>query len=173
MAEWVLAGLLIVAAVTDVFRQKIYNWTTYPGILLGGIFAYANEGGSGLEDSVLAVLLCGGLMVFAFVMLGIGGGDVKLIAMIAAFLGIERGVHAMLYTFVFGAIFAGAILIWHLGLWRILKNTAGHLKAVLTAKSWIPLTDEEREPLQRGLFLAPSALAAVCWVWAKDFYGWY
>ncbi len=173
MAEWFLAGLLIVVAVTDVWREKIYNWTTYPGILLGLSFGGLQLGWPGLEDRLLAVLLCGGLMLLAFLLLGIGGGDVKLIAMMAAFLGIERGVEAMLWTFILGAIAAGAMLIWQLGAGRILRKAAGHLKAVFTAKTWVPLTEEERRPLKRSLYLAPSALAAMCLLWANRTYAWF
>ena len=173
MAEWVLAGLLIVATFTDIRRQKIYNWTTYPGILLGLALGGLERGWPGVEDRLLAVLLCGGLMLLAFVLLGIGGGDVKLIAMMAAFLGVERGVEAMLWTFVLGAIAAGGLLIWRLGAGRILAKTAGQLKAMFTAKNWVPLTEAEREPLKRGLYLAPSALAAVCLLWANDAYRWF
>lgn len=172
MSEWLLAGLLIVATITDVWRQKIYNWTTYPGILAGLILAFFTDGSLGLEDRLFAVLLCGGLMLLAFVLLGIGGGDVKLIAMMAAFLGVERGVEAMLWTFVFGAIAAMGLLIWRLGAWRIVRNIAAHMRAMMTAKTWVPLTEAERKPLERGLYLAPSALAAVCWLWANDVYQW-
>jgi prepilin peptidase CpaA len=173
MAEWVLAGLLIVATATDIWRQKIYNWTTYPGLLAGLLFGFLAGGWPVLENRLLAVLLCGGLMLLAFVLLGIGGGDVKLIAMMAAFLGVEKGVEAMLWTFVLGAIAAGALLIWQLGAGRIVRKTAGHLKAMLTAKTWVPLTEAERQPLKRGLYLAPSALAAVCLLWANAAYGWF
>lgn len=172
MSEWLLIGLLAIATITDVWRQKIYNWTTYPGLLMGLILGGLNHGWLGVEDRLLAVLLCGGLMVLAFVLLGIGGGDVKLIAMMAAFLGLERGVEAMLWTFVFGGIAALALLIWRLGAWQILRSIAAHLRAMLTAKTWVPLTEAERKPLERGLYLAPAALAAVCWLWANDAYQW-
>lgn len=172
MSEWLLIGLLIVATVTDVWRQKIYNCTTYPGILAGCVLGSLEHGRLGLEDRFLAVLLCGGLMLLAFVLLGIGGGDVKLIAMMAAFLGLERGVEAMLWTFVFGAIAAMGLLIWRLGTGRIVRNIITHGRAILTAKTWVPLTESERKPLERGLYLAPSALAAVCWLWVNDLYQW-
>ena len=135
MSEWLLAGLLVVASITDIGWQKIYNWTTYPGMVLGLLLGGFQGGWPGLEDRLLAVLLCGGLMLFAFLLMGIGGGDVKLVAMMAAFLGIERGVEAMLWTFVLGAIIAGAILIWQLGVWRILKKTVEQVKTFLQAKS--------------------------------------
>ena len=35
LTTWAMLLLTAVATVTDVRRQKIYNWTTYPGILLG------------------------------------------------------------------------------------------------------------------------------------------
>lgn len=172
MSEWLLIGLLILATVTDVWRQKIYNWTTYPGIITGFVLGGLEHSRPGLEDRFFAVMLCGGLMLLAFVLLGIGGGDVKLIAMMAAFLGLERGVEAMLWTFVFGAIAAMGLLVWRIGAGRIVRNTVAHARAVLTAKTWVPLTEDERKPLERGLYLAPSALVAVCWLWVNDLYHW-
>src|SRR5438270_468124 len=75
---------------------------------------------SGLEDSLKGFAVCGGLMLVCFVFFGIGGGDVKLIAMMGAFLGFYRGVEALLWTFVLGAAAGLAILIWRVGLWRLI-----------------------------------------------------
>ena len=50
----------------------------------------------------------------------------------------------------------------------LLANAWKHLRLVFQARSWLPLTEEERAPLQRWLFLAPSALAAVVVVLVDD-----
>lgn len=167
LIEICLLIFLAVAAVTDIREHKIYNWNTYPGMVLGAVFNGGASGWPGLQDSLTGFALCGLIMVFCFVLFNIGGGDVKLIAMMGAFLGVENGIEAMLWTFILGSLMGIAILIWKLGLLHILAKTFQHLKIVLTAKGWIPPTDEERQPLQRWLFLAPAGFAAGCIILAK------
>src|SRR5437868_3790459 len=110
-----LFAFTVPAAVTDALRNKIYNWNTYGGILTALALSAAcsfwlmcdaaveprlrywfgcpwpNDGGPGgllLSDSLYGLLACGLLMVVCFSFFpGIGGGDVKLMAMIGALLG--------------------------------------------------------------------------------------
>jgi prepilin peptidase CpaA len=154
--------LLLIASVTDIRRHKIYNWTTYPGIALGVAANALAADGIGLEEALAGFLVCGVIMLLCLVLFDIGGGDVKLVAMMGAFLGVHAGIEAMLWTFVVGSLMGTAILIWQVGAWRIVTKSVEHLGYVLRARSWIPLTDEERQPLKRWLFLAPSAFVAVC-----------
>ena len=147
----VLLALLLIATVTDVTRHKIYNWTTYPGIAAGCALNLFETGRSGLQESLAGFLVCGLVMLFCFVLFDMGGGDVKLIAMIGSFLGVRQGVEAMLWTFVLGGVAGLALVIWRIGFWHIVTKTIEHLKLVLRAKSWVPLTREERQPLRRWL----------------------
>lgn len=156
----VLLVLLLVATVTDVMTNKIYNWTTYTGILLGFAIRFFEEGWIGFQDSVSGFFLCGVIMLVCFLFGGVGGGDLKMIAMMGAFLGSYRGFEALLWTSVIGAAMAFAVLIWSFGIVSITKQTAKHVWLVIRARSWIPLTPEERLPLKRLLFLAPSGLIA-------------
>lgn len=160
----VLLGLLVVASLTDVTRHKIYNWTTYPGIVAGFVLNFAELGRAGLEASVLGFLLCGGVMLVCFVLFNVGGGDVKLIALMGACLGVQRGIEAMLWTFVLGAVVGVSMLVWRIGTVRWLGQVLRHLGLVLRAGSWIPLAEAERRKLEGRLFLAPSALVGVCLV---------
>jgi prepilin peptidase CpaA len=100
-------------------------------------------------------------MLACFLVLQVGGGDVKLVAMLGAFLGPERGIEAMLWTFVLGAGAALVVLVWRVGPWRLLAQVFRHLFWMLRLGQWVPLTADERRQLQPPLFLAPSALAAV------------
>lgn len=166
-----LLGLLLIATATDVARHRIYNWNTYPGILLGlGINTFLN-GTDGLQFGLAGFLACGFIMLFCFVLFNMGGGDLKLIAMMGAFLGWQRGVEAMLWTFIIGGVMGVAVLLWQFGLWHIVKKTWGHLRLMMRARTWIPLDEKEREPLKRWLFLAPAGLAAGCLQFANALYG--
>ncbi len=171
-----LLGLLAVAAATDIRRHRIYNWTTYPGILaalainaLGSVLVctgLADEaslawwGWIGLGDCVAGFLVCGFVLVACYVLLRVGGGDVKLMAMLGAFLGVDRGVEAMLWTFVLGGCMGLIVLVWRFGPLRVTTSVGRHLLWALRLGRFQPLTPAERAALQPPLFLAPCALVA-------------
>ena len=178
-----LVGLLAIAAVTDFRRHKIYNWTTYSGILLawawngiGEIVAKRSPawppgltrrllverlGWIGLEQSLYGFLLCGVVLLICYVIFGgqISGGDVKLIAMMGALMGPQRGIEAMLWTFVLGFCIAISILVWRVGPLRLVALSLRRLAGLLRLSAR-PLQPEEQALLKLPLSLAPGALAA-------------
>jgi prepilin peptidase CpaA len=176
VAKVLLLGLLAVATATDVLRERIYNWTTYPGILaalglnaLGsGLVAAGTADRTALEplgwvgftESIYGLAICGGVLLICFVLFKVGGGDVKLMAMLGAFLGPEQGVVAMLWTFVLGGCLGLIVLVWRMGPLRLVGAVFRHLLWMLRLGRFQPLTPEERALLQPPLFLAPSALVA-------------
>ena len=172
-----LLGLLSVAAATDAVRHRIYNWTTYPGILAalatnGLATAWAAAVGADPRsfcpwltwidawDSFFGFLVCGAVLLVCFVLFRLGGGDVKLMAMMGAFLGVEQGVKAMLWTFVLGGCVGLIVLVWRVGPLRLAAAVFRHLLWTVRLGRIGPLTPEQRAQLQPPLFLAPSALAA-------------
>lgn len=175
VAKVLLLGLLAVATATDLRRHRIYNWTTYPGILAalglnalgtalaaGGLVEETTLHGLGwigIAQSLIGFLVCGFVLVVCYVLLRVGGGDVKLIAMLGALLGVDRGVEAMLWTFVLGGCTGLIVLVWRVGPLRLIASVGRHVLWRLRLGRFQPLTPEERAALQPPLFLAPSALA--------------
>ena len=173
----VLLGFVLVAVATDVARQRIYNWTTYPGIAvalglsaLGEVLvaltlappdALAEWGWIPLTESLAGLAACFALMLVCFVLFRIGGGDVKLIAMIGAFLGPQQGIEAMLWTFVIGGCMGLIVLVWRVGPVQLVARVARQLVWTLRLGGWAPLSEEEKAQLQQRLFLAPCAVLAV------------
>ncbi|MBC8357029.1 MAG: prepilin peptidase [Planctomycetes bacterium] len=176
----VLVGLLLVSAFTDIRQHKIYNWTTYPGIIaalaisgvatwLGADVINGSEpqvetfGVSNWPDSLFGLLACGAMMIVCYVFFpgGVGGGDVKLVAMIGAFLGVMSGLEAMLWTFVIGGCSALISLVWQFGVWTLVVRSVQVAWYRLRLGSAFELNEKEREPLKTELFLAPSALLGV------------
>jgi prepilin peptidase CpaA len=157
--------LTATAAVTDVVYHKIYNWTTYPGIILALVVNFLlngwDDGDPGLADSLKGFALCGGLMLVSYVLFHVGGGDVKLLGMLGAFLGLEKGLDALLWTFVLGAAAGLAVLIWRVGLFRLVAGVVRQVLWSLRLASWLPLSEAERALLRPPLYLAPSAAIAV------------
>jgi len=172
----VLLVLLAAASVTDILWGRIPNKITYSGMIGGlglnalgtllvqlGWAKYSQLGAMGwvgIDRSLLGFLVCGLVMLACYVFFNIGGGDVKLIAMMGAFLGPERGVTAMLWTFVLGACFGLIVLVWRVGPWQLVTRGGRHLLWSIRLGRWDPLTPEERAQLQPPLFLAPSAWIA-------------
>lgn len=171
-----LMVLLAFASITDIRRHWISNWNTYPGIVIGLLlnalgFGWLGPGWDGLQAALVGFLACGGLMLVAFVFFDMGGGDVKLMAMVGAFLGMESGIEVVLWTFSLGFVLGMAVIIWQVGVARLIGAAFEHMKLVTQAKGWVPLTTVERQPLQRGLFLAPSAFLAALVVGYRHVFG--
>lgn len=168
-----LMALLSVAAYTDATRHKIYNWTTYPGILAGIAAQTWESGWEGTQDALIGFLACGFVMLACFVLFpDLGGGDVKLIAMMGAALGWEDGILAMLWTFVIGFVAGLTVLIWRQGLVRIVARALGLLREALLFRGRVSTVGEADRTLQRWLLLGPAALLAVIavrWETIADF----
>jgi len=100
-------------------------------------------------------------MVVCYVFFRIGGGDVKLMAMLGAFLGFEQGIAALLWTFVIGGAVGLATLIWRMGSWRLVCGAGRQALASIKLGGWAPVAPDDQRHLRARLFLAPSALAAL------------
>ena len=171
-----LVGILVVTTITDIRWRKIYNSTTYPGmvaaLLLSGLATWfgidvvngteqeaARWGVAPLDDALLGFLACGGLMLLCYVFFpgGVGGGDVKLLAMMGAFLGLMSGLEALLWTFVMGACLALITLVWRFGFWTLVSRATTFLWYSARTGGHLQATDEERRPLRTSQFLSPAA----------------
>ncbi len=129
---WFLAFMgvvLLVAAIVDVRKGKIYNWITYPAIAVGliGHTLFGGLGGSetqlGLAGSLAGLAVGFGLMFVAWLAGGIGGGDVKLMAAVGALGGWRFALAAMFYGFAVAALMALVVMLHQ----RILRKTLGRV----------------------------------------------
>jgi len=91
--------VLAIAAIVDIQRKMIPNCLTLPGLawVLG---TSAFLGWPRVVDALLGLSLCGGLLlILAVISRGsIGGGDVKLIAIIGASLGWQWGFGVLVFA---------------------------------------------------------------------------
>jgi prepilin peptidase CpaA len=126
-----LGAVLLTAGFTDLVYRKVPNWLTYPSLLAAVFFHIAALGWLGLGFS-LAGLLVGGLVFFpAFWVGGMGAGDIKLMAVVGAFLGWKGALNAAVDAAVIGGIFA-ILFLWAKG--ELLETLHRTVKICLPAR---------------------------------------
>jgi len=133
-----LFSTLVVVTFIDLSHQIVPDRITLPGMVVGALAA-ATVLPAGLVNALIGILLGGGLFYLVAILSrgGMGGGDIKLIAMIGAFLGWRN----VLLT-IFIAALTGSIL----GLYLM-----------------IVLGKDRKYPVPFGPFLALGAVVSLCW----------
>ena len=123
----VLMVLLLIAAVIDVRTSRIPNWLVFAGALYGLAYnaispLYARDIGILFALGGLAVGLAALLPAYLFRVMG--AGDVKLMAMVGAFLGASATVGAVLATLIAGGVLALTLAMRSGRTVRLLRNVA-------------------------------------------------
>jgi len=140
---FVLISVLIVVSFIDLNHRIIPDIITLPGIVLGLVFSYFNPQAS-LSAAVIG-FLSGGLSFYLLAYVGetvfkkesMGGGDIKLAALLGAFLGWKNLIVVILL-----ASFLGALI--------------GGLKLTLSKS-------EQDKTIPFGPFLAIASIVALFW----------
>ena len=138
LVAWLFLSALVAIAGIDLERQLIPDRITLPGIVVGFVTSFLGTRVSWLE-SLLGILV-GGAILFAVIMLsggGMGGGDMKLSAMMGAFLGYKLALLALLLAVILGGLVALGLL--STGIRR------------------------RKDPIPFGPFLATAATVAILW----------
>lgn len=110
-----LAGLVIVAAYWDVKTSRIPNRLTYAMILAGMVLGLLAGGRAELIRSIGGMAAGGGIFLLFWVLKAMGGGDVKLMAGVGAFLGWPAVLDALFWTALCGGVMGLLFIIWK---WR-------------------------------------------------------
>lgn len=114
VAQWSCAFAIAAAACwCDVRTRRIPNSLTLPAAVLGLVAGTLLQGGAGTLSSVTGLLL--GLAVFfpLFLLRGLGGGDVKLMGALGAWLGTSMIFGVAFYTALAGGVLAVALIARH------------------------------------------------------------
>ena len=108
----ILISLAVVAAGIDFQHRIIPDIVTLPWMAVGLVIAAFSGGIQGVFSRALGIVGCGGLVFLIAIISrgGMGGGDVKFMALIGSFLGVPGGLTSFVIACVIGAI-VGVILI--------------------------------------------------------------
>lgn len=150
-----LACLLTIATWTDIKSRLIPNRLTFGGIVLAVIVNTYSSGADGISFSLLGALV-GMVMFLPIYALGkMGGGDVKLLAMVGAFLGVEGVLWAAAWSAIGGGVLAVFWLLFRTGLRSGLQGAVGTL-TLLQLSGREVLNVSEQSPLKSKM---PYAMA--------------
>lgn len=136
----VFMSFLLILFLIDLDAMVLPNVITWPGIAVGMLLSAAGLGFVGLVPSILGAAVGYGILGLVRVASkgAMGGGDIKMLAMIGAFLGPERVLYTLFAASLFGSVVGGTLLLF-----------GRHKKGM---------------PIPFGPFLSAGAVAVLCYV---------
>ena len=133
-SDAVLVILLSAAAAIDWSTYRVPNWLTVGGMTFGLLYNTAVHGlGAGLLPALAGMAAGLALLLPLYALRVMGAGDVKLMAMVGAFLGISQIAQVVLCTFIAGGIAALVFAIWHRAVRRMTANVADIAQSMVFA----------------------------------------
>lgn len=163
-AMWAVSVTLVVAAVIDGMYLKVPNKITFPLIVSGWVYSLACGGLTGLGWSLAATFFGLALLFGLHLIGGMGAGDVKLLAGIAAFVHIEHTWYIFIATTIVGGIMA-LIQIAFSGNWvKHWTQAQALLQEIATVRDADKLYEISQERKPRMLLLPygiPMTVAAI------------
>jgi prepilin peptidase CpaA len=147
---------LFIATITDVLRNKIPNAVSLGGIAAGFICQGWFAGTEGLLSGFLGMLV--GLSIFLpfYALRAMAAGDVKLMAMVGAFVGPTVALVSVASTLILGMVLAlGYIAVWGKGM-KLFRRYGLIVKTFFLTFKWvyIPPPDDDA-----GAMRFPYAMA--------------
>jgi prepilin peptidase CpaA len=163
---WMVTVTLIVAAVIDGWMLKVPNWITFPMIISGWIYAGYMGGWAGLGYSLLATVVGLALLMPAY---AVGGGDVKLLAGVGAWVGTLVTLYAFCWSAIIGGVIAVLMVLYRKAWTKHQKQFLNILNEFATIRdpNQLATIAAERKPrmylLPYGIPIALGTIAYFAW----------
>ena len=107
---WLAGAVGIAACIDDLRRRQISNWIPGSAFAGGLVLQTVQHGWHGTGSALLGTLAGAGVFLIFYVLGGMGGGDVKLMAGFGALLGAKQLLEAALWTAGCGGVMALAVI---------------------------------------------------------------
>ena len=103
---WIAGVVGVAAIVDDLARRRISNWIPCAALLSGLVLQTLQSGWRGAGSSLLGCITGAAVFLVFYLLGGMGGGDVKLMAGFGAVLGVKQLLEAALWTAGCGGVMA-------------------------------------------------------------------
>jgi prepilin peptidase CpaA len=137
-AQALLAGGIgIAASIDDLRRRQISNWIPLAALGSGVVLQSVQHGWSGLGSALFGTLAGASVFLVFYLLGGMGGGDVKLMAGFGALLGWKLLLQAALWTAGVGGVMALVVIAARAAghLWKRARPSAHQAPALATSKA--------------------------------------
>ena len=159
------SGIAIAGAVQDVRGGRIPNWLTYPGIVGALALRCLVSGWPGLKSGLAGFLIAGGIFLVLFLLGGMGGGDVKLMAAVGAWAGNVWVIAILIAAAIAGGALAVFYIVSRKQLRQTLQNTGEllqhHMTSGLRPHPVLNVQDPSTMRVPYGLAIALGTLYCV------------
>jgi prepilin peptidase CpaA len=163
----------LIAAVTDVWKFKVYNALTLP-LLVSGLLYHGITGGlTALGGSSLGMLFGFGILLLFYAMGAMGSGDVKLMAAIGAWLGMPLTFYVFIASSLAGGVYAVGLLVLAGGigetlihmqiLWLRMSAFGRHLSCDDRIEVEVKRDDRRRRLIPFAAMVAIGVVATYVW----------
>ena len=150
------------AVFTDLKSLRIPNWLTVPSFAIAVLFYVLVDGWAGLQFSLLGFATGFGILFLLWVIGGGGGGDVKLMGAIGAWV----GALPVLAIFIGSAVFAVLCTIAMMAMNKV--NGQQLIQAQASSGETQPISSKNNPLKQHVPYAVPVAMATVCVVLAMQ-----
>jgi len=107
---WIAGVVGIAAIVDDLARRQISNWIPCAAFAAGLILQISQSGWRGAGSALLGTVAGAAVFLIFYLLGGMGGGDVKLMAGFGAVLGVKQLLEAALWTAGCGGVMALVVI---------------------------------------------------------------
>ncbi len=165
-----LSCILVIAAIIDVWIQKIPNLLTFPTMVVALVYHCVTNGWDGLLFSAEGLALGSALFIIPYLMGGMGAGDAKLMGAVGALIGPKGVLFASLFTAVAGGGYALLLLLIGFKYFKgfIVRN-AITLKTFAFTGQLIPIPADENEKKPRLCYGLAIALGTLFYIFLESY----
>ncbi len=169
-ATWLVAVVLMEAAIIDGMKLKVPNWLTFHFVVGGLAYAAWMAGWAGLTWSLAGMTLGLMLLMPLYAIGGMGAGDVKLLAGVGAWMGPALTLGAFAVSAIVGGLMAVAMVAWsgqYVRHWVMMQSIGEEIMTVRNP-SKLAATAAARKPsmmlLPYGIPIAAGSIAYFAWM---------